>query len=172
MSSVINLHPGAEMTRHMKDILAAKFPGVKFSVRASRGTAYGWYSVDWTDGPLSADVDEVLSCMVYSQFNSIDDSMRPTGRGPYLWNGKLYMPSAKSINTQRRLSEVYARRVANSVHARYGNATKPTGSFTKGDWYNQPVFANDSFGQYRDEDSWQHVVYSASGGQCRLLEEA
>lgn len=34
-----------------RQTLQAGFPGVKFSVRCSRGTGWGYISCDWTDGP-------------------------------------------------------------------------------------------------------------------------
>lgn len=35
----------------LRRALKTEFPGVKFSVRMDRGSAYGWFRVEWTDGP-------------------------------------------------------------------------------------------------------------------------
>jgi hypothetical protein len=60
--------------QEMRKALRAQFPGVKFSVRMSRGTGHGWLSVSWTDGPTEQAVQEVASYFQSSRFDGRDDS--------------------------------------------------------------------------------------------------
>lgn len=54
--------------------LRASFPGVKFSLRGSRGTGHGWFSLSWTDGPTSWQVDALTNGFRSSYFDGMDDS--------------------------------------------------------------------------------------------------
>ncbi|WP_311208743.1 MULTISPECIES: LPD29 domain-containing protein [unclassified Aeromicrobium] len=63
---------GAAIRRALK----AAFPGVKFSLRGSRGTGYGWFSLSWTDGPTTWAVDEITNGFRSSYFDGMDDSTR------------------------------------------------------------------------------------------------
>lgn len=40
-----------ETAREIRKLLAIAFPGVKFSLRCSRGTGYGYYDLSWSGGP-------------------------------------------------------------------------------------------------------------------------
>lgn len=64
----------------MRKALRAAFPGVKFSVRMSRGTAYGNANVRWTDGPTTAEVQEVTEQFRGEGFDGMTDSTTYTGR--------------------------------------------------------------------------------------------
>jgi len=55
--------------------LRASFPGVKFSVRMSRGTAYGNVHVEWTGGPSLDEVDAVTRPFEGASFDGMTDSM-------------------------------------------------------------------------------------------------
>lgn len=61
---------GTEIRRALK----RAFPGVVFSLRGSRGTGYGWFSLSWTDGPTTAAVDRVTGAFRSSYFDGMDDS--------------------------------------------------------------------------------------------------
>lgn len=54
--------------------MRAAFPGVKFSLRGSRGTGYGWFSLSWTDGPTTRQADAVTNRFRSSYFDGMDDS--------------------------------------------------------------------------------------------------
>jgi hypothetical protein len=58
----------------LRGALRTTFPGVKFSVRISRGTAYGWLDVSWEDGPTMRQVDEVAGRYEGSRFDGMDDA--------------------------------------------------------------------------------------------------
>lgn len=54
--------------------LKAAWPATKFSLRGSRGTGYGWYSLSWTDGPTESQVRELTDSFRSSYFDGMDDS--------------------------------------------------------------------------------------------------
>lgn len=56
--------------KQLRAELAREFPGVKFSVRRSRGTAYGYVDVSWTDGPTTRDVDAITAMYEGSRFGT------------------------------------------------------------------------------------------------------
>jgi hypothetical protein len=53
--------------------LREAFPGVKFSLRGSRGTGYGWFSLGWTDGPTDDQVRALTFGFQSSYFDGMDD---------------------------------------------------------------------------------------------------
>lgn len=61
---------GTEIRRALR----RAFPGVTFSLRGSRGTGYGWFSLSWTDGPTTWQVDEITGGFRSSYFDGMDDS--------------------------------------------------------------------------------------------------
>lgn len=63
-----------ESSKLLKRALAKAFPGVRFSVRLDRGTAYGCADVSWTDGPLTAEVDRVCSPFEGEGYDGMTDS--------------------------------------------------------------------------------------------------
>lgn len=48
-------HDTKECAAILRRRLRAAFPGVRFSVRMARGTAYGWLDVSWEDGPADGE---------------------------------------------------------------------------------------------------------------------
>ncbi len=66
-----------ETAAAMRKALRNAFPGVKFSVRLARGTAYGWINVDWTDGPTAGQVEIVISGFRSERYNGMTDSYEP-----------------------------------------------------------------------------------------------
>lgn len=58
----------------MRKALAAAFLGVKFSVRMSRGTGYGWLDVSWQDGPTVPPVKAVVRRFESERWSGMDDS--------------------------------------------------------------------------------------------------
>ncbi|ASD24230.1 hypothetical protein C3B61_14735 [Cryobacterium zongtaii] len=55
------------------------FPGVKFSVRMSTGTAAAWMNVSYSDGPTELEVKEVTSQFQGRSFNGMTDSYDDSG---------------------------------------------------------------------------------------------
>ena len=66
--------PLALASKLLKRELRAAFPGVKFSVTLSRGTAYGSVDVDWVGGPESEAVAEITEPWSTTSFDGRDDS--------------------------------------------------------------------------------------------------
>jgi len=63
-----------ETAAAIRKALRARWPGVKFSLTMSRGTGYGWMSLSWTDGPLTAEVNALTNGFRSSYFDGMDDS--------------------------------------------------------------------------------------------------
>ncbi|MDJ0336587.1 hypothetical protein QMG83_15265 [Salinibacterium sp. G-O1] len=59
--------------------LKSAFPGVKFSVRMSTGTASAWMRVRWSDGPTTRDVDAITARYEGRKFNSMTDGYDDAG---------------------------------------------------------------------------------------------
>jgi len=70
--------PG-DILPHMRRALKEHWPAVKFSVRRGRGTAYGWASVRYTDGPADKDVEGLCFGFQSCQFDGMDDGYHSTG---------------------------------------------------------------------------------------------
>ncbi|WP_182047281.1 LPD29 domain-containing protein [Curtobacterium sp. ME26] len=56
-----------------------RFPGVKFSVRCSTGTAAAWINVTYDDGPTHQQVQEVTNRLEGRSFNGQTDSYDDNG---------------------------------------------------------------------------------------------
>ncbi len=67
-----------ETAAALRKALREAFPGVKFSVRMATGTAYGWLSLSWTDGPTSAQVRKIAANFESERFSGMDDSYHST----------------------------------------------------------------------------------------------
>lgn len=61
---------GAETAKLVRAALAKAFPGIKFSVRSSRGSAI---NVCWTDGPMQKHVDAVAGQFAGARFDASID---------------------------------------------------------------------------------------------------
>lgn len=92
----------------LRKALRAAFPGVKFSVRMSRGTGYGWFSVSYTDGPISEPVRALCSQFESESFDGMDDSYHYVP--PTLYanpDGTFYEPryTCRGVNVSREISD-------------------------------------------------------------------
>ncbi|MFF7074829.1 LPD29 domain-containing protein [Streptomyces pseudovenezuelae] len=104
MDYIETKHVAAELRNRLK----TQFPGVKFSVRKGTGTASAWISVHWTDGPSTADVDELTRPMQGAQFNGQEDRYEPTGNTVTVTvNGRKVTgkPLVDGINTHQDISD-------------------------------------------------------------------
>ncbi|TCU43940.1 LPD29 domain-containing protein [Curtobacterium sp. PhB146] len=59
--------------------LRTRFPGIKFSVRCSTGTAAAWINVHHEDGPTSAQVDEICGKYEGRSFDGMADTYTDHG---------------------------------------------------------------------------------------------
>lgn len=93
------------MRRELRDA----FPGVRFSVRMSRGTGYGWLAVVWEDGPTRKEVEAITRGFQSLAFNGMDDAYHSTGVTRY---------SCSGVNHSRVMGEKGAQWVAEKINAR------------------------------------------------------
>lgn len=96
-----------ETGKEIRKALRAAFPGVKFSLRGSRGTGYGWFSLSWTDGPTTRQADAVTNGFRSSYFDGMDDSTHSIPATVYaLEDGTLYEPRyhCNGVNSSRDYS--------------------------------------------------------------------
>ncbi|MGW1802972.1 LPD29 domain-containing protein [Streptomyces sp. NPDC001984] len=104
MDYIDTKYVAAELKRRLQNA----FPAVKFNVRKGTGTASAWISVYWTDGPNTAEVEELTRPMQGAQFNgqedryeSTDNTVTLTVKGRKV-TGK---PLVDGINTHRETSD-------------------------------------------------------------------
>ncbi|MFG2961416.1 LPD29 domain-containing protein [Streptomyces sp. NPDC048291] len=127
MDYIDTKHVAAELRNRLR----AEFPGVKFSVRKGAGTASAWISVHWTDGPCTADVEELTRPMQGAQFNgmedryeSTDNTVTVTVKGRKV-TGK---PLVDGINTHRGVSDDALKAAAVLWSEAHDGTEPPTGS--------------------------------------------
>lgn len=96
-----------ETGKEIRQALRRAFPGVKFSLRGSRGTGYGWFSLSWTDGPTDRAASAICGGFRSSYFDGMDDSTHTIPSTLYaLEDGTLYEPRwhCNGVNTSRDYS--------------------------------------------------------------------
>ena len=81
----------AEGSKLLKATLAREFPGTKFSVRMSRGTAYGSIDIRYENGPSFEDVDAIASGFEGKSFDGSIMCRAPRGCTTSLALGKACM---------------------------------------------------------------------------------
>lgn len=97
----------AAMRAELKETL----PGTAISVRMSVGTAHGWVSVTWEDGPTVAQVEEVLAPFQSSFFDGMDDAYKAieqSGTTRY---------SCRGVTSNRQMSTRAAHTIADVINA-------------------------------------------------------
>lgn len=63
-----------ESAQALRKSLKDEFPDIRFSVKMSRGTAWGNYNVSWTGGPPSRDVESKVGKFAGESFDGMTDS--------------------------------------------------------------------------------------------------
>ena len=109
-----------ETTMLIRKALKSLWPGVKFSVRKDRGTACGWVTISWEDGPTDRAVTAAVDHFHGSKFNGqtdmydlVDDVlMAAAGELPAL----VRFP-VDGILTMRQVGEAGRQAVAEHVQA-------------------------------------------------------
>lgn len=100
LESLDTVESGRALRRALRDA----FPGVKFSVRMSRGTGWGTYHVSWTDGPSSDSVREVTGRFEGKGFDGSDDSTYYMDKA-IEWKGRTWLSGCGMILESRSNSE-------------------------------------------------------------------
>lgn len=129
-----------ESASMLKQALRKAFPRVRFSVRLSRGTGYGYCHVRWTDGPSTRVVEQVTERFRGSQFDGMTDSEEYIRQA--LPDGRL--TSLRGVLCQRDISPAFWAKVAGLVAAKHGIApVPPRGSSVRvperGEWFDTLV---------------------------------
>lgn len=132
-----------ETAAALRKALKAAFPGVKFSVVMSRGTAYGWMSCSWTDGPRTEDVNAICAMHTDRSWNGMTDSYDSTNGAAVTENGQVITFSCCGINTHRHISD--------AAIAWASEATGHTGDLPAGETISAP-----------GEDQLHHSPYNLS----------
>ena len=100
-----------ETAKLVRQALKERFPGVKFSVRSDSYAGGASISVNWTDGPTSSMVDEVLNIYEGAGFDSMTDMKTyneptlmalPDGNVEALSFGADYVQGSRRISDARR----------------------------------------------------------------------
>ena len=97
-----------ETGKEIRRALRLAFPGVKFSLRGSRGTGYGWFSLSWTDGPTASQVDAITNGFRSSYFDGMDDSTHQIPATMYADDDGVIRErrfACHGVNTQRDYSD-------------------------------------------------------------------
>lgn len=101
-----------ESGKALRKALREAFPGTKFQVRMSRGTAWGNYSVQWTDGPKTSEVQEVTNRFEGMGFDGMGDSTYYMDKA-IEWKGRTVLSGCGMILESREISdEVMAQALA------------------------------------------------------------
>jgi hypothetical protein len=110
-----------ETLKVMKRELAIAFPAVKFSVRRSRGTGYGWVHVSWTDGPTDREVSAITRAYEGSRFDGMTDSEYSVDHPSALADGTpvRLRYGTRGINTSRVVSDALRASVYRRIIARH-----------------------------------------------------
>ena len=92
-----------ESIKVLRETLRTMFPATTFRVRMDRGTAYGFVSVSWTDGPTAARVQCITEAFAGEGFDGMTDSTFSTGS--LLPDGRR--SGLRMVNTHRHLSDAF-----------------------------------------------------------------
>jgi len=152
----------AESSKLLKRALAARFPATKFSVTIDRGTAYGCASVQWTDGPTVALVDEVVNPFKGQGFDGSTDSS---------YHIQTWLPDGRSsglrlISTSREISYTLACKAAQQVATYYGI---PLPVITDLGKYWRVENDNRAVPQF--DEYWSTMIYRAASDASRYCHE-
>ena len=95
-----------ETAQEIRKALRERWPAVRFSLRMSRGTGYGWMDLSYMDGPREADVRALTDRFRDSYFDGMDDSTHSIPPSLYMIDGEpvVLRYSCNGVNEQRDYS--------------------------------------------------------------------
>lgn len=111
----------------LKAELRREFPATRFSIRRDRGTAYGYVTVSWTDGPSDKQVTAITDMYEGEGFDGMTDSsyaikqVAADGQG----NPIVIRYGTRGIMPTRHISPAFARRLLAQVAAYFGDSNPP-----------------------------------------------
>lgn len=123
MSSTHERLDPVESGKALRKALRNEFPGTKFSVRMSRGTAYGYFTVQWTDGPTAEAVHGVTDRFQGETFDGMTDSVEHHDK-PIEWKGQTWRSGCGIINVRREHSDEFLAEVTDEIMAEYPSADR------------------------------------------------
>lgn len=137
--------------------LARAFPGIKFSVRSERFSMGDAIRVSWTDGPTTAQVEEITSWYTAGDFDGMTDCYNY--RKDHAWSDAF--GDAKYISTSRELSDDLVQRALDYLWDKYciQHQKLTPAEFRAGKGYEIMV----SSGSWERHWSVENQVYVAAG---------
>ncbi|MBU1080931.1 MAG: hypothetical protein KKB59_10635 [Spirochaetes bacterium] len=93
--------------------LRAAYPGIKFSVTSERFAGGDSVSIHWTDGPLTREVEQIVSRYEMGHFDGMTDMYEYDNRDPNL-------PQAKYVSAERSHSPEAKARARSEIEEHYG----------------------------------------------------
>jgi len=103
-----------ELAKHLRQILKARFPRCRFSVRSNSYAGGSSIDISWTDGPTAGLVDSLVKGLEGSSFDGMID-LKSSRRVDL--NGKRILTDF--IFTRRELSAEFLKRVRDAVGTHY-----------------------------------------------------
>ncbi|MDD2647349.1 MAG: hypothetical protein PHI27_06380 [Eubacteriales bacterium] len=93
----------AQTAAAIREMLARRFPGVKFSVRCSSFSMGNDVSISWTDGPATELVDFYAKRYAYGRYDPMEDYAYTVDIDPALGcPGAKYVSASRHISAARR----------------------------------------------------------------------
>ena len=118
MGNYTRLSP-VESAKLLRAALRRAFPGVRFSVRLSCGTAWGNARVEWTDGPKLRDVETLCARFESKGFDGMTDSTTHRDAVVDLPDGSRARSGVGVILVHRDLSDGERARLKMQIQARF-----------------------------------------------------
>ncbi len=103
----------AECASQIKKELKAKFPTIKFRIKSDSYSGGSSVSVYWTDGPTSAEVDQIIKKYQYGQFDGMIDCYEYS-------NKRDDIAQVKYVMGQRELSDETKAKIWNETKEKWG----------------------------------------------------
>lgn len=117
----------AETAKLIRAELRLAFPGIKFSVKCTRG---GSVNVAWTDGPTSKQVDAIVGKFAGSYFDGMTDYK---GSVTANLNGERVNFGADFVFTYREVSDELLSRVIERTARKWGVAAGTVAQYNAGE---------------------------------------
>lgn len=103
----------AAAAKAIRKELGKAFPETKFQVRSESYSMGSSVDVDWTDGPTTDMVEEIIKKYQYGHFNGMEDLYEYS-------NTREDIPQVKFVMTQREISEESTFKFAQVIAKDYG----------------------------------------------------
>jgi hypothetical protein len=163
-----------ESLKQLRAELKREFPGTKFSVVRSRGTAYGYVSVRWVDGPTVTDVRAITCAYEGQGFDGMTDSTYSIEHTAADAQGNpiTVHHATRGISTHRDISPELANQLIARIAQYWGGINKPpvaVPSVWRGETYPGHKLEPAEMGHQNirmdiDRLDWHTAIHRAAGG--------